>query len=214
MGGAPHAMYLELRRRPMSREHARPQPPAGSRWYGRGAEEQRSGAGRGHRPPNPAAQGPSWAPRTTPSPTQLLTGPMGRTGANNSPPGPSDRAAGQYSVPPVIILLFIADLVFAAFERSVTPPPSRCPPLRTPLFGEMGPVPCRHSAAWRKRKRKRKGPCCAVCGAGGCMGEVALHIIFAPGATKHFAGGNFVCTAHRADISRPHTVTARLPKAR
>ena len=32
-------MYLELRRRPMSREHARPQPPAGSRRYGGGAEE-------------------------------------------------------------------------------------------------------------------------------------------------------------------------------
>jgi hypothetical protein len=30
---------LELRPRPMSREHARPQPPAGSRRYGGGAEE-------------------------------------------------------------------------------------------------------------------------------------------------------------------------------
>jgi hypothetical protein len=32
-------MYLELRPQPMSREHARPQPPAGSRRYGGGAEE-------------------------------------------------------------------------------------------------------------------------------------------------------------------------------
>jgi hypothetical protein len=46
------------------------------------------GAGRGHRPPNPAAQGPSWTPRTTPNPTQLITGPRRRTGGNNSPPGP------------------------------------------------------------------------------------------------------------------------------
>jgi hypothetical protein len=42
-GVTPHApcrgMYLELRRRPMSREHARPRPPAGSRRYGGGAEE-------------------------------------------------------------------------------------------------------------------------------------------------------------------------------
>jgi hypothetical protein len=32
-------MYLELRPRPVSREHARPQPPAGRRRYGGGAEE-------------------------------------------------------------------------------------------------------------------------------------------------------------------------------
>ena len=32
-------MYLELRNGPMSREHARPQPPAGSRRYGGGEEE-------------------------------------------------------------------------------------------------------------------------------------------------------------------------------
>jgi hypothetical protein len=32
-------MYLELRQRPMSREHARPQPPAGRRRYGGGADE-------------------------------------------------------------------------------------------------------------------------------------------------------------------------------
>jgi hypothetical protein len=48
----------------------------------------------GHRTQRPRGQGPSWAPRTTPSPTQLLTGPRGRTGANNAPPGASDRAAG------------------------------------------------------------------------------------------------------------------------
>jgi hypothetical protein len=32
-------LYLELRQRPMRREHARPQPPAGSRRCGGGAEE-------------------------------------------------------------------------------------------------------------------------------------------------------------------------------
>jgi hypothetical protein len=84
----------------MRREHARPQPPAGSRRYGGGAEEPAPvpGAGRGHRPPNPAA----WTPRTTPSPTwqaqpssSLDPGGERGTGANNSPPGPSDRAAGH-----------------------------------------------------------------------------------------------------------------------
>jgi hypothetical protein len=88
-------MYLELRPRPMSREHARPQQPAGSRRYGGGAEEPAPvpvGV-TGHRTQRPR-EGPSWTPRTTPSPTQLLTGPRGRTVANISPPGPSDRAAG------------------------------------------------------------------------------------------------------------------------
>jgi hypothetical protein len=42
----------------------------------------------------PSGPGSSWTPRTTPSPTQLFTGPRGRTVANISPPGPSDRAAG------------------------------------------------------------------------------------------------------------------------
>jgi hypothetical protein len=94
-------LHLELRRRPTSREHARPQPPAGSRRYGGGAEEPAPvpvpvGV-TGHRPPNPAARGPSWTPRTTPSPTQLLAGPRGRTAANiaASGSGPSDRAAGR-----------------------------------------------------------------------------------------------------------------------
>jgi hypothetical protein len=67
------------------------QPPVRRR--GRGASP---GAGRGYRPPNPAAQRPSWTPRTTPSPTQLLTGPRGRAVANIAAPGgPSDRAAGR-----------------------------------------------------------------------------------------------------------------------
>jgi hypothetical protein len=65
------------------------QPPVRRR--GRGASP---GAGRGHQPPNPAARGPSWTPRTTPSPTQLLTEPRGRTAANTAASGPSDRAAG------------------------------------------------------------------------------------------------------------------------
>jgi hypothetical protein len=92
-------LYLALRQRPMSREHARPRPPAGSPRYGRGAEEPAPvpvGVGvTGHRTQRPRAQGPSWTPRTTPSPTQLLTGPRGRTGANNALPGSSDRAAGH-----------------------------------------------------------------------------------------------------------------------
>jgi hypothetical protein len=65
------------------------QPPVRRR--GRGASP---GAGRGHRPPNPAAQGPSWTPRTTPRPDQLPPGPRGRTVANIAASGPSDRAAG------------------------------------------------------------------------------------------------------------------------
>jgi hypothetical protein len=55
------------------------QPPVRRR--GRGASP---GVGRGHRPPNPAAQGPSWAPRTTPSPTQLFTGPRGLAVTNGA----------------------------------------------------------------------------------------------------------------------------------
>jgi hypothetical protein len=62
------------------REHARPrpQPPAASRRYGGGAEEAPStGAGRGHRPPNPAAQGPNWTPdppdHTQPNPAPHWT---------------------------------------------------------------------------------------------------------------------------------------------
>jgi hypothetical protein len=84
--------------RPMSREHARPQPPTGSRRYGgargRGASP---GAGRGHRPPNSAAQGPSRTPRTTPSPDQLPPGPRWcpRWG-KLSAPGLLDRAAGPH----------------------------------------------------------------------------------------------------------------------
>ena len=82
------------------------QPPVRRR--GRGASP---GAGRGHRPPNPAAQGPSWTPRTTSSPAQLLTGPRGRTAANIAASGPSDRAAGRPPPPAfaaLIILLLAA----------------------------------------------------------------------------------------------------------
>ena len=40
-GAPPHyrTLHLELQPRPMSREHARPQSPAGSRRYGEGAKE-------------------------------------------------------------------------------------------------------------------------------------------------------------------------------
>jgi hypothetical protein len=87
------------------REHARPrsQPPAASRRYGGGAEEASSaGAGRGHRPPNPAAQGPNWTPRPRPPgphparpSSSLDPGARGRTAANIAASGPSDRAAGR-----------------------------------------------------------------------------------------------------------------------
>jgi hypothetical protein len=65
---------LELRLRPVSREHARPQTrPAGCRRYGGGTEEPAPvPVGGGHRPPNPAAQGPSWTP---PDPDQTQPGP-------------------------------------------------------------------------------------------------------------------------------------------
>jgi hypothetical protein len=67
-GAPPHYRipYLELRPGPMSREHVRSQPPAGSRRYGgAGAEEPAPGpvGVTGHRPPNSAAQGPSWTAR-------------------------------------------------------------------------------------------------------------------------------------------------------
>jgi hypothetical protein len=74
----PDRHLLELRARPMSREHALPahtpgrQPPARGR--GRRASP---GAGRGHRPPYPAARGPSWTPRSTPSPSQPTPVPRG-----------------------------------------------------------------------------------------------------------------------------------------
>jgi hypothetical protein len=71
--------------------------PAAAAGTEEGQRGQPRGAGRGHRPPNPAAQGPSWTPRTTPSPTQLLTGPRGRTAASIAASGPSDRAAGLTS---------------------------------------------------------------------------------------------------------------------
>jgi hypothetical protein len=51
-------MYLELRPRPVSREHARPQPPAGSCRYGGGGAEEPAPVPVGvtsHRTPNPAA---------------------------------------------------------------------------------------------------------------------------------------------------------------
>jgi hypothetical protein len=76
IGNRLHFSYLELRSRPMSREHARPQPGAEDR--GARATSQprcRPPPGRGHRPPNQAAQWrawPIWPPRTTPSPPQLL----------------------------------------------------------------------------------------------------------------------------------------------
>jgi hypothetical protein len=65
-------MYLELRRRPMSREHARPQPPAVSRRYGGGAEQEPAPVPigvTGHRTQRPRGQvGPPGPHPAHPSP--------------------------------------------------------------------------------------------------------------------------------------------------
>jgi hypothetical protein len=89
----------------MRREHAQPQPPAGSRRYGGGAEEPGTtpGAGRGHRPPNPAAQGPSPVkldprPPDHTQPRPAAPSSLDRKGARwgeISAPGPLDRADGR-----------------------------------------------------------------------------------------------------------------------
>jgi hypothetical protein len=83
----PHSIHKQSTRPHMQNAERN----AGMEERGRGSSP---GAGWGHRPPNPAAQGPSWTTRTTPSPSQLLTGPRGRTVANIIASGPSDRAAG------------------------------------------------------------------------------------------------------------------------
>jgi hypothetical protein len=89
-------MYLELRRGPMSREHARPQPPAGRRRYGGGAAKPAPmpvGV-TGHRTQRPRGQvGPPGPHPAQPS-ASLDTGPRGRTAANVAASGPSDRTAG------------------------------------------------------------------------------------------------------------------------
>jgi hypothetical protein len=61
-GVPPHhrILYLELRQRHVSRGHAWPQPLAGSRRYGGGAEEPAPV------PVGIRGHGPSWTPRTTP----------------------------------------------------------------------------------------------------------------------------------------------------
>jgi hypothetical protein len=56
------------------------QPPVRGR--GRGGSP---GADRGHRPPNPAAQGPSWTPRTTSSPSQIPAPPWSQPGGERWP---------------------------------------------------------------------------------------------------------------------------------
>jgi hypothetical protein len=61
-GACTCTMYLELRNRPMSREHARPQPPAGSRRYGgarRGESERQRSRQPRCRPGSPATV-PTW----------------------------------------------------------------------------------------------------------------------------------------------------------
>jgi hypothetical protein len=54
----------------------------------------------GHRPPNPAAQGPSWTPRTKPSPSQL-THPWTQ-GANG---GQIGQIRGSWTLCPLIAQL-------------------------------------------------------------------------------------------------------------
>jgi hypothetical protein len=54
----------------------------------------------GHRTQRPRGQVGPPGPHTAPSPTQLLTGPRGRTAANLLPPlasGPCDRTARSWS---------------------------------------------------------------------------------------------------------------------
>jgi hypothetical protein len=100
-------MYLELRQRPVSREHARSQPPrpaaAGTE---EGQRSQQPAPGEpvpvgvtGHRTKRPRGQvgrPPDPGPHPEqPSPAaQLPLGPRGRTVANTAAPGSFDRAAG------------------------------------------------------------------------------------------------------------------------
>jgi hypothetical protein len=77
--------WLELRQRPVSQEHARPQPPAASRrrYGGEGEGPAPVPVGvTGHQTQRPRGQvGP---PRSIPIPSQLTPGPRGRTVANIS----------------------------------------------------------------------------------------------------------------------------------
>jgi hypothetical protein len=112
-GAPPHyrILYLELRAatayEPRTRAASAPGRQLPVRRRGRGASP---GAGRGHRPPNPAAQGPSWTPRSTPSPSQLPPGPREQVGGEW---WPVFRTAGLAVHPAA--LLFIAFIVYSPY---------------------------------------------------------------------------------------------------
>jgi hypothetical protein len=85
---SPQKYYLRRKaHEPRTRAASAPgrQPPVRRR--DKGASP---GAGRGHQPPNPAAQGPSWTPRTTLSPlaTQLPPWTQGANGGQTCGPWP------------------------------------------------------------------------------------------------------------------------------
>ena len=95
-GAPPHyrILYLELRSRPMGREHARPQPPAGSRRYGGGAEE-----------PAPVPVG------VTGHRTQRPRGQVGPPGPHPAQPSSSLNPGGERRPIPPPLAPLIAQLV-------------------------------------------------------------------------------------------------------
>jgi hypothetical protein len=122
----------------MSREHARPQPPAapaGSRRYpvrrrgGQRSQPRCPGAGRGHRSPatEPSGPGAKLGPpdHIQPSPAPHWTQ-LGRTAANIAASGPSGRAAGRPGEPRL-------EPLGMPRSRLVTGNPLPPLPARTPL---------------------------------------------------------------------------------
>jgi hypothetical protein len=86
-GALPHyrVLYLELRLGPMSREHARPQPPAGSRRYGGGVEE-----------PAPVPVGVTGHRTQRPSGQVTKLDPLDHTQPRPAPPWTQGANGGQY----------------------------------------------------------------------------------------------------------------------
>jgi hypothetical protein len=93
------AWSLELRLGPMSREHARPQLPAGCRRYG-------GGAGAGEPAPVPAG-----SPATKPSGPGAELDPPDHTQAAGGPSSPLDPGGERWPIPRLLALV-IAHLVF------------------------------------------------------------------------------------------------------
>jgi hypothetical protein len=77
--------YLELRPGPVGWEHAQPQPSAGSRRYGGGAEE-----------PAPVPVGRSGSPTTEPSSPGAKLDPPDHTQPNPAPHWTQGANGGQY----------------------------------------------------------------------------------------------------------------------